>query len=273
MTKNIANLVIIWQKIGLKKNPDLFNYVKILEYRNENENNQKILNNFFLTNNICEALHSKINYYIPKRATNAKDFITSLKKIFIYNLIKGQEIIRKDFKSKAIMLLIKDLDLNNQFKWIDAKYFHDYEKKVIMENNKGLNDIDINKIYTKLNENLDFKFNDIIDDIIIEENSDDENKMDMENNNKIIEQKDVLELEGKNLDSLDDGIISANKNEYDLKNIYDEVLKNMNNINVTDTNIKNEIENSPTNIINVLKCPKPRKRKVDSSSDSNKKKL
>ena len=30
-----------------KKNPDLFNYSKILEYRNENENNQKILNNFF----------------------------------------------------------------------------------------------------------------------------------------------------------------------------------------------------------------------------------
>ena len=110
---------------------------------------------------------------------------------------------------------------------MDAKYFYDYEKKVIKENNKELSDIDINKIYKKLNENLDFKFNDLIDDIIIEENSDDENKIDMENNNKIIEQKDVLELEGKNLDSLDDVIISANKNEYDLKNIYDEVLKNM----------------------------------------------
>ena len=30
-----------------KKNPDLFNYSKILEYKNENENNEKILNNFF----------------------------------------------------------------------------------------------------------------------------------------------------------------------------------------------------------------------------------
>ena len=46
----------------------------------------------------------------------------------------------------------------------------------------------------------------------------------------------------------------------------------MNNIKVTDTNINNEIKNNPTNIINVLKCAKPRKRKVDSFSDSNKEK-
>ena len=56
------------------------------------------------------------------------------------------------------------MDLNNQCKWLDAKYFHDYEKKVIMENNKDLNDININIIYSKLNEDLDFKFADLIDD-------------------------------------------------------------------------------------------------------------
>ena len=81
-------------------------------------------------------MHNKINYYIPKRAITAKDFTISLKNLFIYNLIKDQDIIRKDFKSKAIILLIKHLDLNNQCKWLDAKYFHDYEKKVKMENNK-----------------------------------------------------------------------------------------------------------------------------------------
>ena len=155
---------------------------------------------------------------------------------------------------------------------MDAKYFHDYEKKVIIENNKDSNDIDINKIHTKLNENLDFKFNDLIEEIIIEKNSDDDNKMDIESKDKMIEQKDVLELKEKNLDSLDDINISDSNNEYNLDTIYDEVLKNMNNINVSDINIKNEIENSPFNTINTLKCGKARKRNASSSSDSKKEK-
>ena len=54
-----------------------------------------------------------------------------------------------------------------QMAW--CKIFSWLWKKVIIQNNKDLNDIDINKIYTKLNDNLDFKFNDLIDD---EENSD-----------------------------------------------------------------------------------------------------
>ena len=35
-----------------------------------------------------------------------------------------------------------------------------------MENNKDLNDIGINKIYSKLNENLVFNFNNLIEEII-----------------------------------------------------------------------------------------------------------
>ena len=92
-----------------------------------------------------------------------------------------------------------------------------------MENNKDLNDIDINKIYTKLKENLDFKFNDLIEEIIIEKNSDDDNKMDIESKDKMIEQKDVLELKEKNLYSLDDNNISDSNNEYNLNTIYDEI--------------------------------------------------
>ena len=83
----------------------------------------------FLINNISEVLHIKINFYIPKRATELKDFITSLKKLFLDKLIKSKGIIRKDFKSKALINLIQDLDLNSHCKWLDAKYFLDYEKK------------------------------------------------------------------------------------------------------------------------------------------------
>ena len=142
-----------------------------------------------------------------------------------------------------------------------------------MENNKNLNDIDINKIYTKLNENLDFKFGDLFEEKIIEENSEEENKMDIERKGNIIEQKDDLKLEGENLDYSDNNIIKDSNIDYNLDTIYDEVLKNMDNINVSDTDIKKEIENSPTKTINALKLTKPRKRKADDySSDSNKEK-
>ena len=51
----------------------------------------------------------------------------------------------------------------------------------------------------------------------------------------MIEQKDVLELEGKKLDSSDNNIIIDNNNDYKLDTIFDEVLKNMGNINMSDT--------------------------------------
>ena len=47
----------------------------------------------------------------------------------------------------------------------------------------------------------------------------------------------------------------------------------MDNINVSDTNKKKEIENSPTKTINAINRTLPRKRKADDySSDSNKEK-
>ena len=82
-----------------------------------------------------------------------------------------------------------------------------------MENNKDLIDIDINKIYSKLNDNLDFKFEDLSDDIIIEDNSDNENKIDNEIYDTIIEKNDALELEGKKLEDLDGDIINVNNNK------------------------------------------------------------
>ena len=43
-----------------------------------------------------------------------KDFVSSLKKVFIDNLLKTKNIIRNDYKSQAIINIIKDLDLNNE---------------------------------------------------------------------------------------------------------------------------------------------------------------
>ena len=124
-----------------------------------------------------------------------------------------------------------------------------------------------------MNENLNLKFNDLIEEIIFKKNSDEDNNMDIESKDKMIEKKDALELEVKKLDSSDDNIISDSNNDYNLDTIYDEVLKNKDNINMSDNYKKKEIENSLTNTINALKSTKPRKRKAnDYYSDSNKNK-
>ena len=49
-------------------------------------------------------------------------------------------------------------------------------------------------------------------------------------------------LVGKNIYVSYVCIINANNNEYDLKNIHNEIINNMDNINLTDTNIINELE-------------------------------
>ena len=64
-----------------------------------------------MTNNIAKSINSKLNYYLPKRATNNKDFVESISKIFINNNIKKTNIIRYDYITRAMLLIIKELRL------------------------------------------------------------------------------------------------------------------------------------------------------------------
>lgn len=41
------------------------------------------MNKFYFSNNISESLNRKINYYIPKKATNCESFYNAIKKIFL----------------------------------------------------------------------------------------------------------------------------------------------------------------------------------------------
>ena len=43
--------------------------------------------------------------------------------------IKIENIKRYDKKTRAIILIIDELNLNNEFKWIEGKVFKEYEKK------------------------------------------------------------------------------------------------------------------------------------------------
>ena len=55
--KDFSKLTHYLLETWFKKNPDLYNYNKLLNNQNE-ENNTKILQKFFLTNNISKALYN-----------------------------------------------------------------------------------------------------------------------------------------------------------------------------------------------------------------------
>ena len=50
-------------------------------------NKENILNKIYLTNNILESIHSKINTFLPKHKTNTYNFINSIKNIISLKII------------------------------------------------------------------------------------------------------------------------------------------------------------------------------------------
>ena len=67
-----------------KKNNRIYNYSEFFsKYKNDN----LALNKIYLTNNIVESIHGKLNYYLPKHIANNQNFINSLNNIFINDTI------------------------------------------------------------------------------------------------------------------------------------------------------------------------------------------
>ena len=100
------------------------------------------LENLYTSNNICESINSKLNYYLPKRTTNNYDFIKSNGKVLLNNKILNNNINRKDYKAKSLIKLIEDKDFNENLEWINFNDFKKYIKLVI-------NDKDGNIILTE----------------------------------------------------------------------------------------------------------------------------
>ena len=80
----------------------------------------------YLTNNIVESLHSKLNFYLPKHKTNKYNFIYAIQNIIFNDSIKLSNICRFDYKTKALILLIEKEKLNDACKWIKYDNFIDY---------------------------------------------------------------------------------------------------------------------------------------------------
>ena len=72
-----------------KLNENIYNYEKLI-YNQSGEiiEDNKYSRKLYLTNNVSESINQKLNFYLPKRATNNKDFVVSVSKVLINNNIK-----------------------------------------------------------------------------------------------------------------------------------------------------------------------------------------
>ena len=94
-----------------KKNNNIYNYSEFIKkYSNE----KKYMNKIYITNNIVESIHGKINYYLPKHITNVFNFLNCINKIFLNDTIDNNTIIRHDYITKSLLLLIDKENLNNK---------------------------------------------------------------------------------------------------------------------------------------------------------------
>lgn len=227
-----------------KLDPSIYNYSKLIEYF-QKDNSNKYLDMLNTTNNICESINSKLNFYLPKKATNNSSFIKSISKVLLNEEFKGIYKVRKDYKIHSLIKLIEDLNFNDNIAWIDYALFFKYLKSIINIYNKDSSEKDI--IYM-INKILDLKEADDeeeINDENINENNEDyylDSDSDNDNINMI---EEIYENNNENFNL--SNIKNINKNESLIK---DGELDFMN------LNYINEFDNSESNkLINLLgKC-------------------
>ena len=152
--KFISYLKRTWFKKGRKD----FNYSKVIK---EYYNNIKIIDKIYLTNNIIESLHSKINSYLPKHKTTVYNFIKSLENVIFNDTIKNISVKRYDFKTRSLLILIDKENLNNNVHWVDYEVFIKYLNAINLNNNSNstlYNLVEAYELEAKSNNSI-FKFN------------------------------------------------------------------------------------------------------------------
>ena len=102
-----------------------YNYYSFIVKFKEND---PVLNRLYLTNNIIESIHQKLNSKLNNQPSNKLAFINSLKNIFINDIIKNDTVKRYDFITKSLINLIEKEELENYIKWIDYDTFKFYLK-------------------------------------------------------------------------------------------------------------------------------------------------
>ena len=135
--KNMTKFIRFLTNYLFKLNPQIYNYSELINYF-KSKDNMLYLENLYTSNNICESINSKLNYYLPKRTTNNYDFIKSIGKVLLNNKILNNEINRKDYKTKSLIKLIEDKDFNENLEWINFNDFKKYIKLVINDEDDNI---------------------------------------------------------------------------------------------------------------------------------------
>ena len=245
-----------------KLNPEIYNYEELLKlyYTNKNKN-KKYLDKLYLTNNICEAINSRINYYLPKRSANNADFVETLNKFLINHEFKENDIIRHDFVTPSLIYLIEEKNLNNNLKWIKYDEFIESNKYIVNKYEKFEDDNQSKNLIKIINdiESENENENGGVDINIID------NQMEVLNNQ--INSDESLEIK-KNNCYYEDELLSDNDNNISL------LIKNLSvedNDNVNSYNKDNEIMDlDEENNIDYFK--RPLKERIIKTKEVNKNK-
>ena len=66
------------------------------------------MNKLFITNNILEGLHSKLNLnsFLKKNKIYKFDFIIAMRNVFINEFLSNNNLIRYYFKTKSLINLV-----------------------------------------------------------------------------------------------------------------------------------------------------------------------
>ena len=199
------------------KSPVEYNYSEFIE---RYKDNNIYMNKLYLTNNIVESIHGKLNYFLPKKITNPRSFIICLNNIFINDAINNDTFIRYDYKSQSIVMLIEKENLNNEYKWINYEIFKKYLNLVINKDN--------------IPENECCKIIKIIEEDLID------NYIDIEEDN--INDSETLKEENiEDCDKDSDESIYDNKIEKNLNNDIESFVRYFNQLNIEKANEDNNL--------------------------------
>jgi len=117
----------------IKKNAKNYFINKKGSHNNNNNSKSKLksLNKFYITNNICGSIHSKLSKILPNGAVTKESFRNAIKYIITDYKYRKKDLIRRDYITRTIIILIEKYKLNEEFKIIEYNIFRDELEKTI----------------------------------------------------------------------------------------------------------------------------------------------
>ena len=229
-------------------------------------------------------MNSKISFNLPKKPTNNFNFVSALTNILTNEIIdENRKIYRKDYKTKCLLKIINDLDLNNEISWVsydiikkslneilnnnyEEKSVNDIEnyiKYIIEEDEENIGYIEKNKDNNK-NENI----NSESDDNDSEDRKEKENCFEDKNDNSIDIEED--NIDSKNINSDNDSVQDVDIINNGSDN-YDKLINMFDGLDIKDDNNKSNYFKLPINERIKIRENKEMKNKANNKKGKKKK--